>query len=458
MLDRLSRAVGASKSDYTDIRYEEDRSVTIQYRNEELLQLSAPVSNGGHVRCYTDGGKAIHSFSRLEDLQKGVDECSAHAALAGRYRKNKLKLEPTEPLRGEFKVTPEKDPRDLSLDEKQKLLLHYRDVLKDVPRIVVLDGAYTDWYSKRWFVTNEGTTIEYDLLISNIRFKFTAKDGNVVQSTILSVGGSDDYSKLLDREEDFLARAKIAAELTQAEPVKSGSYPVVLDPSEAGVFIHEAFGHLSEADGLRDNPAFRSRLQLGEKIASDVLNVTDDGTIYGVPGWHVVDDEGVKTRRTELIKDGVLSGRMHSRETAADFSEPLSGNMRAVGPQHTQIVRMSNIFIEEGDASFEDMIRSIDHGYYIVGAKGGQTSGDQFTFGAQYGYEIRDGKLGKLVRDINMSGRLFETMKRISMVGNDLTFEERGGCGKGSPMQLNVKSGKGSPHIKIDKVTLGGGQ
>ncbi|MBN2378659.1 TldD/PmbA family protein [candidate division WOR-3 bacterium] len=458
MLDRLEKAVGASKADYTDIRYEENRTVAIQYRNTELLQFSTPTSKGGHIRSYSSGGKAIHSFSRLEDLEKGVEECASHAALAGKHRKNKLSLAPTEPLRGEFKVTPEKDPRDWPLEEKHKLLLHYRDILMEVPKIVVLDGAYTDWYSRRWFVTNEGSAIEYDLVISNIRFGFTAKEGNVVQSTGFSVGGSDDYSKLLGREEDFLARAKIAVELTQADPVPAGNYPVILDPSEAGVFIHEAFGHLSEADGLRDNPAFRAMLQIGEKIGSDILNVTDDGTIYGVPGWHIVDDEGVKTRRTELIKNGILTGRMHSRETAADFAEPLSGNMRAVGPQHTQIVRMSNIFIEEGDASFEEMINSIDHGYYIVGAKGGQTSGDQFTFGAQYGYEIRGGKLGRLVRDINMSGQLFETMKRITMVGNDLTFEERGGCGKGSPMQLNTKSGKGSPHIKIDKVTLGGKQ
>jgi TldD protein len=121
---------------------------------------------------------------------------------------------------------------------------------------------------------------------------------------------------------------------------------------------------------------------------------------------------------------------------------------------------MSNIFIEKGQTSFDDMISSIDNGYYLCGAKGGQTSGDQFTFGAQYGYQIRNGKLGNLVRDINMSGELFDTLANISMIGDDLEFAERGGCGKGGvgPMQLNSKSGKGSPHIKIDKVTLGGAQ
>ncbi|MCK5584626.1 TldD/PmbA family protein, partial [Candidatus Bipolaricaulota bacterium] len=109
-------------------------------------------------------------------------------------------------------------------------------------------------------------------------------------------------------------------------------------------------------------------------------------------------------------------------------------------------------------STFDDMIGSIDKGYYLVGAKGGQTSGDQFTFGAQWGYRIENGKLVSMVRDINMSGELFSTLQATSMIGNDVRFGERGGCGKGGagPMQMNRKSGKGSPHIKIDAVTIGG--
>lgn len=456
MLDKLEAAVGISKADYTDVRYEENRSVTISYQNKELRVLSTPTERGGHVRCYTNGGKAIHSFSRLKDLEKGIAQCAADSVISGKHRKKKLSLVPAESLQGQFLISPEKDPRKWPLEEKHELLKHYRDLLVGIPKVVVVNGRYVEWYSHRWFVSSEGTSLSYDLLISNIGFQITAKDGNVVQMTILSVGGSDEYSKLLDRDEEFLKRGRIAAELTKADQLPAGNFPVILDPEEAGVFIHEAFGHLSEADGLQDNPAFLARLQIGEEIGTRILSVTDDGTIYGVPGWHKVDDEGVKTRRTELIKDGVLVGRMHSRETAAEFAEPLSGNMRAVGPEHTPIVRMSNIFIENGTSSFEDMVSSIDHGYYLIGAKGGQTSGDQFTFGAQYGYEIKEGKLGRLVRDINMSGQLFETLANISMIGNDLKFAERGGCGKGSPPQLNAKSGKGAPHIKIERVTLGG--
>jgi len=249
-----------------------------------------------------------------------------------------------------------------------------------------------------------------------------------------------------------------AQELLAAEPAKAGTFPVILDQSESSVFIHEAFGHLSEADGLQNNPAFRKRLQLDATLAKPILTVTDDPTLPGHPGSYTIDDEGVRGARTHLITKGVLTGRLHSRETAAEFDEPLSGNMRAVDIQFTPIVRMSNISIEPGENTFDEMVASIDNGYYLVGAKGGQTSGDQFTFGAQWGYRIENGKLGPMVRDINMSGELFSTLEAISMIGNDRKFGERGGCGKGGggPMQLNRKSGSGAPHIKIDRVTVGG--
>jgi TldD protein len=193
-------------------------------------------------------------------------------------------------------------------------------------------------------------------------------------------------------------------------------------------------------------------------MGKPILNVTDDSTLPGLPGSYEIDDEGVRGMRTPLISEGILCGRMHSRETAADFNEPLSGNMRAVDVQFSPLVRMSNILIEAGDSTLDEMISSIDDGYYLGGAKGGQTSGDQFTFGAQWGFRIKNGKLGNMVRDINMSGELFSTLQAISMIGNDVKFGERGGCGKGGfgPMQTNRKSGKGSPHIKIDAVTIGG--
>ncbi|MFC2099821.1 TldD/PmbA family protein, partial [Candidatus Bipolaricaulota bacterium] len=318
--------------------------------------------------------------------------------------------------------------------------------------------SYDEFYSQRVFVNSEGSIVEYDLLSVGIAGFVVTKRGNIVQRVRFAFGGNEDFARLRGREDDLRQHVIKAQELLDAEPAKAGIFPVILDQSEASVFIHEAFGHLSEADGLQNNPAFRERLQLGTSVAKPLLTVTDDPTVPGHPGSYEIDDEGVRGVRTPLITEGVLTGRLHSRETAAEFGEPLSGNMRAVDVQFTPIVRMSNISIEPGASSFDEMVAAIDDGYYLVGAKGGQTSGDQFTFGAQWGYRIENGKLGPMVRDINMSGELFSTLEAISMIGNDRRFGERGGCGKGGggPMQLNRKSGSGAPHIKIDHVTVGG--
>ena len=251
---------------------------------------------------------------------------------------------------------------------------------------------------------------------------------------------------------------KIALELVNSRPVSSGKYMVILDPSITGVFTHEAFGHLSEADGLVNNRSIRNEMKIGRRMGPEILNISDQGNYPGKPGFYAYDDEGVAARKTLLIKDGELVGRLHSRETAAVFGEEVTGNARAVDYTFTPIVRMSNIFIEEGTSDVDEMISSIKKGVYMIGHKGGQTIGDMFTFGAQYGYLIEDGKIKEMVRDLNMTGNLFTTLQNVMAVGNNFSTCESGGCGKGSvgPMQMLWSSGHGGPSIMVKDVIIGG--
>jgi TldD protein len=456
MKDQLAAIVAGLPADYADIRYEENRKVRVLYEGKRLSDVASTASSGGHVRAYADGGKAISSFSDPERARPIAKSTCASASLAGKLRERKLRVADAPVIADSFHLAPEKDPRTIPLKEKLDLAMQYNEIILSEPSVITTQTAYDEFASRRVFVNSEGSVIEYELLNCGIVGFVLTKKEDVVQRVRFAFGGSEDYGRLLGREEDLRKQIAKACELLDAEPVKAGVFPVILDPSEAGVFIHEAFGHLSEGDGLQNNPAFRARLQMGTKLGRPILNVSDDPSLEGRPGHFIVDDEGVRGVRTRLITEGTLTGRLHSRETAAEFGEPLSGNMRAVDARFTPLVRMSNIFVEPGDSSFDDMVSSIEDGYYLVGAKGGQTSGDQFTFGAQWGYRIVDGRIGPMVRDINMSGELFSTLEAISMVGNDLAFGERGGCGKGSPMQTNRKSGTGAPHIKIDAVTIGG--
>jgi TldD protein len=456
MKDRLATIVADLPADYADIRFEENRKVRILYEGKKLKEVASTSSSGGHARAYADGGKAIASFSDPERAEPIAGATCVSAGHAGALREKKLRVADAPVITGSFLLAPESDPRSIPLKDKLDLAAHYNDIILANPNVITTQTVYDEFASRRVFVNSDGSVIEYELLNCGIAGFIVTKKEAVVQRVRFAFGGCEEYGRLLDREEDLKKQIAKACELLDAKPVKAGVFPVILNPSEAGVFIHEAFGHLSEGDGLQNNPAFRARLEMGTQLGHELLNVSDDPALEGRPGHFLVDDEGVRGVKTRLITQGILTGRLHSRETAAEFGEELSGNMRAVDAHCTPLVRMSNIFIEPGDASFDDMVASIENGYYLVGAKGGQTSGDQFTFGAQWGYRIENGKLGPMVRDINMSGELFSTLQAISMVGDDLAFGERGGCGKGSPMQSNRKSGTGAPHIKIDAVTIGG--
>jgi len=458
MKSTFANVVSNLPAEYADLRFEENRKIRLAYEGKELTQVATTLTSGGHVRAYANGGKAIASFSDPGRAGPIAEATCSSATLVGNSREKKLRIAPAPVITKSFLITPTRDPRKVSLKEKLDLTTHYNEIILKNPNVITSQTMYDEFTSRRIFVNSDGSIIEYELVNVGVFGMIVTKKGDVVQRVRFAFGGNTDYTPLLDREEDLQKQIAKACELLDAEPAKAGVYPVVLDPSESGVFIHEAFGHLSEADGLQNNPSFRAKLQLGTTLGKPILNVTDDATLPGLSGSYKIDDEGVRGMRTPLITNGVLSGRMHSRETSAEFGEPLSGNMRAVDVQFTPIVRMSNILIEAGDSTFDDMVASIDKGYYLVGAKGGQTSGDQFTFGAQWGYRIESGKLGNMVRDINMSGELFSTLQATSMIGNDVKFGERGGCGKGGggPMQMNRKSGKGSPHIKIDAVTIGG--
>ena len=458
MKHKLAELVTDLSADYADIRHEENRKIQIVYRGKKLEQITASSTAGGNLRAYAGGGRSIASFSDPASAGSIAKTAVASARLVGASRDTPLRIAPAPVVTDSFLVSPTEDPRSLPLEEKLALAAHYNELILGEADVVSTMTAYDEFYSRRQFINSEGSVVEYDLLNVGIAGFVVTKRGNVVQRIRFAFGGNEDFAGLRGREDDLQRQIVKAQELLNAEPAKAGLFPVILDQSESSLFIHEAFGHLSEADGLQNNPAFRERLQLGTTLAKPILTVIDDSTVPGHPGSYEIDDEGVRGVRTHLITEGVLTGRLHSRETAAEFDEPLSGNMRAVDIQFTPIVRMSNISIEPGESTFDDMVASIDDGYYLVGAKGGQTSGDQFTFGAQWGYRIRNGKLGPMVRDINMSGELFSTLEAISMIGNDRKFGERGGCGKGGggPMQLNRKSGSGAPHIKIDRVTVGG--
>jgi TldD protein len=193
---------------------------------------------------------------------------------------------------------------------------------------------------------------------------------------------------------------------------------------------------------------------LGREFGGQHLNIIDDATLDNLRGSYTYDDEGTPAQRVHLIREGKLTGRLHSRETAAMMGEDPSGNARAISFRFPPIVRMANTFIEPRDVTFDQMIGDIKEGIYARNWYGGTTSMEMFTFSAGEAFMIRNGKVEELIRPVVLSGNVFETLKRIDAIGNDLDMNQGGGCGKAGQSPLPVSNG--SPHIRILKCLIGG--
>jgi len=454
MKGKIQAAIESSKADYTEIRIEERQATSIVFRGEDLETANAVVDTGGIVRCLVkEGGWGIATFNDLSDLQAKVEQAYQSAKVA--HSEEPIELAPVEPVEDTVTAELESDFRKISMGQKKALAEGYNNLMLDQhEKIIDTYTSYEDSFSKITFATSEGTFLEEDRPMVNLRIRAIARDGDNVQMAVESISGQKGFDFTKEREEIVRIVGKRAVEMLNAKPVVGGQYTVVLNPNLAGVFIHEAFGHLSEADFVYENPKAQEMMVLGRRFGQDILNVYDDGSLHGVRGSHKYDDEGTPMRRNYLIKNGILVGRLHSRETAAKMGEAPTGSARATGYRYQPIVRMTNTAIEQGETSFEDMIKDVKLGIYACNAYGGQTYLENFSFSSAYAYMIRDGKIAEMVKDVILAGNLFSTLMNIDAVGNDFSWcEDAGLCGKG---QGGLPVDCGSPHIRIQNVVIGG--
>jgi TldD protein len=453
MLDKLAELIRGVEADFADIRYESRRDASIILAGSDLKSVVESTTDGYVVRVLRSGGFASATVTRLEDVPEGLKLAAEGAdAIVGSGGKP-TELCSVEPMEDSAQPELDGDPRAVPLEDKISLVRGYNEGMLSRDRVATTNLSYTEVSRDKYYVSSEGAAINESLLTTGIGGEVIAKKGNLVQNIRLSIGGSDGYNRLVGRDEHFQERTQIAERLLDAEPVRGGTYNVVLSPLLTGVFTHEAFGHFSEADLVEDNPSLREKMSLGAELGSGEVTIVADSTLPDQLGYYRYDDEGVPVRRVVLMKDGVLTGRLHSRRTAAEFGEQPTGHAVAEDYRYPPIVRMGTIFIESGDRTFQDLLSELGNGLYLVDGKGGQTSGENFTFGAQYGFVVENGEMGPIIRDINIMGNLFTTLKSIVARSDQMELSERGGCGKG---QLNIKSALGGPHILVTDMVVGG--
>ena len=444
-------AIKGHNADYIEIHFEESQATHITYRGGRLEEIDRTCNSGGNVRALVKEGWGFVSFNRLEKLWDKVALAVEEARLAS---KEPFQLPLREPVVDVVISQSNKDSETTSLAAKKQLLDEYNEIMLGSPKIQSSRIGYRDVGRKVIFANSEGSYIEQLRPDLTLRLTAIARENNEIQQAGLSLGSKGDLSAVEGLHEQVKEIARRAAALLSAPRAKGGEYTVILDPILAGVFAHEAFGHLSESDFVYQNEQLRQIMTLGRKFGGKHLNIVDDATIPGLRGSYKYDDEGMPGAKTYLIREGILEGRLHSRETAAKMGERPTGNARAINHLFPPIVRMTNTFIGPGDSSFGEMLGDIKEGIYVKDWYGGTTSLEMFTFSAGEAYMIRNGKLAELLRPVVLTGNVFVTLGNIDAIGSDLQMNQGGGCGKGGQSPLPVSNG--SPHIRIRHCVIGG--
>lgn len=439
--------------DYLAIRLEESEGTNILLRGDRVETLSEDLSIGGQVRACYKGGWGFSSFSCLASLTTHVEEAIAAARLVGDDETILASIPVIQdtcaiPLTGT-------DPRQIPIQQKKQLCDYYADILRSLDaRIATTSVRYGDSTQRVILATSEGTMLEQSWVDMEMRFAATARNGDTVQTGRETVGSRRAYEDLLGLDNQVRSAAQRAVDALSLQPVKGNIYTVVIDPILSGLFVHEAFGHLSEADMAYENPDLLEVMELGRRFGPEFLQIYDGATPEGHRGSYLYDDEGTPATTTQLIQDGVLVGRLHSRETAGKLGESPTGNARCLDYRFPPIVRMTNTWIARGTTPVADLFADIDVGVYARNWLGGMTNGEMFTFTAGEAWMIRDGQLAEPVRDVTLSGNVFTTLADIEAIGDDFFWDESGGCGKGGQNGLPV--GCGGPSLRLRNVVIGG--
>ncbi|MEA5619559.1 TldD/PmbA family protein [Cronbergia sp. UHCC 0137] len=443
----------SSRVDYLMIRLEEAEGTDIFLRGEKVETLTEGISIGGHIRTCYKGGWGLSSFNQLATIEDRIEEAIAAARLVGDEETILADVTPVQaicklPLTGT-------DPRLVPLKQKQELCDRYTEILKSVdPRITTTSVRYGDIAQRVIIATSEGTLIEQSWVDMEMRFAATARNGDTVQTGRETTGSRKAYQDLTNLDAQVQGAAQRAVAALSLPPVKGNTYTVVIDPILTGLFVHEAFGHLSEADMAYENPDLLEVMTIGRRFGPPELQIFDGAAPEGHRGSYFYDDEGTPATTTQLIKDGILEGRLHSRETAGKLNAAPTGNARCLNYHFSPIVRMTNTWIERGKTPVADLITGIKEGVYARNWLGGMTNGEMFTFSAGEAWMIRNGQISESVRDVTLSGNVFQTLADIEAIGDDFYWDESGGCGKGGQNGLPV--GCGGPSLRIRDVVVGG--
>jgi TldD protein len=452
VVDTATRDFGAK---YAEVRAQKLSKTMLTLKEGTVETAKQGIENGAALRVLVNGAWGFASVGALdfESLNDAIADACKMAKAASSRLKNPIELIETQTIEDKVVLKPKKDPSKVPLETKISTALTLNN------RILNYDGRlksctiyYLDLTGTNHFANNEGTYIEQDKLYVSSRIAATATEAGIFTFSREEIGSTSGFEVFDVETPEIVGErvAKRAVDQLRAKPPKGGMFPAVLGSNVVGVFAHEAFGHLAEADLTLCGSVLLDKL--GKKIASDLVTFYDDGTVPNAFGSFKYDDEGVPTQKTLLVKDGVVVGLMHNRETAKKINAKPTGNARAEDFRVDPLIRMRNTYMQPKDQSLDELLEGIKFGYYFKSFRGGQANLDgTFQVGIQEAYEIVKGELGEPVRNASISGNTLETLFQVDGVGKDFELWP-GRCGKGQTAFVC----DGGPHIRVKEVLVGG--
>src|SRR5712691_184655 len=455
MRDLCAAAVDAATSagaEYADARVVFKRNQLVGTKNGRIDQLSDSESEGIGVRVLVRGAWGFACDRRVTTdgaRDAALRACAFARAAAGRHSR---RLAPIEAVTGTHRTPVERDPFEVSLAEKVDECLR-ADAALAGPGILVRQAMVRAQREHKLLLSSEGTEVEQELIECGAGIDCAAARDGVFQTRSYPsahVGSSCqsgwEYVERLNLDSEAPRVAEQAAALTRAAECPSAVTTVVLDADQVALQVHESVGHPTELDRVYGTEAsyagtsFLKPSDLGSlRYGSELMNITADPTTEGGLGSFAFDDEGVPAERTPVVEAGLLTGFLTSRETATRIGAGNGGSMRADGWNRMPLVRMTNLHLEPGEGTLEDLLADVDDGVYMETNRSWSIDDKRlnFQFGTQIAWEIKRGKLGRMLRDATYTGITPQFWGSLDAVAGRESWQLFGltNCGKGQPGQ-----------------------
>lgn len=436
---------------YSDVRIEEVFSTNIGFLNGELNQNTIREYAGAFIRVFDGERWYYSSITDVSKIQQELDSLAKMAKPSEDIYENPV-VKKFQVNKGEYLNFKGNEINNIPYEEKISAIKKYFDILESTEEIKMWRAMYLDNRKVKKFYSSKGASLIWDYQTCGVSYSFGCsgeQDGKRVDGGFQK--GSNYFGDLRDIKEAL--KKKIYAYIdfmNNRKTIEPGEYTVILSPLAAGVFAHESFGHNSEADFMQGDENAKKQWCLGSKMASDILSIIDYGGEVG-SGYVTFDDEGSKAEKTYLIKDGILTGRLHNASTAADFNEELTGNARSINFEYEPIVRMTTTYIDKGDKTKEQLISEVKDGILIEDIKHGSGM-TTFTLAPNLAYRIKDGKIAEPLSISVITGQVMETLKKIDGTSDtiELLSFVTGGCGKMEQFPLPV--GFGGPYVRVNGI------